>query len=51
MSAKHEKKIDELLAKCDKMDSSLLAVHKEINKIKEDIDKRDKKIDEKLKNY
>ena len=49
MSAKLQKKIDELLAKFDKMDSSRSAVHKDINNIKEGMDKRDKKIDEKLK--
>ena len=49
MSAKLRKKIDELLAKFDKMDLSLSAVHKGINNIKEGMDKRDKKIDEKLK--
>ena len=43
MSAKLEKKIDELLAKFDKMVSSLSAVHKEINNINEEINKRDKK--------
>ena len=49
MSAKLEKKIDELLAKFDKMDSSVSAVHKEINNIKEEMNKRDKKNDKKLK--
>ena len=49
MFAKHKKKIDELLIKFDKMDSSLSAVHREINKIKEEMDKRDEKIHEKLK--
>ena len=41
MSAKLEKKIDELLAEFDKMDLPLSAVHKEINNIKEEMNKRD----------
>ena len=49
MSPKLEKKIYERLGKFDEMDSSLSAVQKEINKIKEEMNKRDKKIDEKLK--
>ena len=45
VSAKREKKIDVLLAKFDKMDSSPSAVQVEINNIKEEMNKRDKKID------
>ena len=47
ISAKLEKKIDEFLAKFGKMDSSLSVVHKERNNIKEEMNKSNKRIDEK----